>query len=178
MALAQHHGLPTVLLDWTRRARFAAYFAATDICMGTCKPPVGTHLAVWALNADAILGAKSVDLGPRPGDGVREGTVLGEYRAPGGTNPNMRTQAGVFTLLSTPDDSSIEQHFARGVVAQGLPSPLHRLMLPHSEAKQLLRLLALEGIDGASMFPGPDGVVKAMRERGAYGPEKVVIKSS
>lgn len=39
------------------------------------------------------------------------------------------------------------------------------MLLPHSEARQLLRLLSDEGVDGASMFPGADGVVRAMRER-------------
>ena len=59
-------------------------------------------------------------------------------------------------------------------MTHGLPSPLWRLTLPHVEARELMRLLSLEGVDGASMFPGPDGVVKAMREAAIWGePTKV-----
>jgi hypothetical protein len=163
MALAQHHGLPTLLLDWTRRSRFAAYFAAAGVAGKEGDPVLGTHLAVWALQTDFAMGSFA-DLGPRPGDGVREGTYLEEYQAPSATNPNMRAQAGLFTILTSPDDSSIERHFDKGFVANGLPSPLWRLTLPHAEARKLMQLLAYEGIDGASMFPGSDGVVKAMRE--------------
>lgn len=42
---------------------------------------------------------------------------------------------------------------------------LRRFVLPRSQARQLLDLLSLERVDGASMFPGADGVVRAMRER-------------
>jgi hypothetical protein len=157
MALAQHHGLPTLLLDWSRRATVAAYFAAASALDPSTKAR-GTHLAVWALGA-------------RPGNRfgmAAPQAVLEVYQAPGGTNPNLRAQAGVFTLLSGDGDPSIEFFtLHRG----GRAAPLHRLMLPHGEAPKLLRLLAYEGIDGASMFPGADGVVLAMRERALWDKE-------
>lgn len=163
MALAQHHGLPTLLLDWTRRGRVAAYFAAAEVAGNECAAGFGTHLAVYALQADMIA-TSTVDLGPRPGDGAREISHLSEYQAPAGTNPNMRAQAGLFTLLDSPDDRSVEEHLRACEEKKQMPSPLRRLVLLHGEARQLLRLLASEGIDGASMFPGADGVVKAIRE--------------
>jgi hypothetical protein len=59
---------------------------------------------------------------------------------------------------------SIEEYVeARKGDGEGRPS-LHRLLLPNSEAPKLLRLLSYEGITGASMFPGADGVVQEMRE--------------
>jgi hypothetical protein len=93
--------------------------------------------------------------------------VLNFYQAPGGTNPNLRAQAGLFTFLSTAtDDPSIEEHFARIAKLTGGSPPLRRVTLPITAAPKLLRLLSYEGVDAASMFPGADGVVRAMREEG------------
>jgi hypothetical protein len=162
MALAQHHRLPTLLLDWTRRPRFAAYFAAAGVVGHEGDPKLGTHLAVMALHLEravaAVLAATTDEHG-QPGDAFLE-----LYQAPAGTNPNMRAQAGLFTLLSTTSDNCIEPFLAKYVAECGDESPLQRLVLPHAEARKLLRLLSAEGIDGASMFPGADGVASAIRE--------------
>src|SRR5258706_15834056 len=44
MALAQHYGVPTRFLDWTRKAAVAAYFGALE----PTKP--AAELAVWGIN--------------------------------------------------------------------------------------------------------------------------------
>jgi hypothetical protein len=144
MALAQHHGLPTLFLDWSRRAWVAAYFSAVQAMHLQGGP--AAKVAVWALRRDNLSNGRR--------DNVRI------YEAPGWTNPNLTAQAGLFTLLTREDDMSLE-HLA---VLGGVPT-LRLLTMPRSEVPVLLRLLSDEGIDGSSMFPGADGVVRAMRER-------------
>lgn len=175
MALAQHHGLPTMLLDWSRIARIAAYFAAVPLFgkqLGLPEIPQdkrGSHLAVWALRL------------PPPAHAFDDGwgRHLVRYEAPGSTNPNLQAQSGLFTrmrevTLDFLEDGgakdryatiSIETFIARMADKEPGKYLLRRMTLPHSEAPRLLQLLAHEGVDGSSMFPGADGVVRAMRER-------------
>ena len=49
LALAQHFGIRTRLLDWSRRANVAAYFAAADAARAEVK---AGFLAVWAIRVE------------------------------------------------------------------------------------------------------------------------------
>jgi hypothetical protein len=160
MALAQHHGLPTPLLDWSKRASVAAYFAASSALDPRVRATT-SHVAVWCLDTGKHVGRDDDFFRAKSGH-------LQIYVAPGGTNPNLRAQAGIFTYVLGEGDPSIEGYVA-DLDAKGIATPmLHRVTLPVTEAGKLLRLLSNDGINGASMFPGADGVVRAMREQAQW----------
>jgi hypothetical protein len=45
---------------------------------------------------------------------------------------------------------------------------MKQVVLPRTHAPRLLRLLSYAGINGSSMFPGYEGVVKRMREEALW----------
>ncbi len=51
MAMAQHHRVPTRLLDWTNNPYVAVYFAASS-AVATSTPWGKKKLAIWALNTE------------------------------------------------------------------------------------------------------------------------------
>ncbi len=159
MALAQHSRIPTRLLDLTWSPYVAAYFAATNaLRVGPNKPPEA--LCVWGLSAVMFEVLESVTPGRQP-------VVL--VTVPAAQNDNLGAQRGLF-LLHRPQPGEIKANsvFHCAPLEERLDEPLYdleKLVLPVSEARELLRLLASQGVHGASMFPGFEGVATSIREQ-------------
>lgn len=156
LAAAQHHGVPTCLLDWTRRQYVAAYFAASS-ALHLPKEP--THIALWAIST--------------AGHSDWQGLRL--IQTAGGTSVNLAAQSGLFTLSTLPD--SPDELFVPvwGKWSPGFASvqEIRKLTLPFSEVKPLLRQLNKLGISAATLFPGYEGVARAVRDWAKLSGKKV-----
>jgi FRG domain len=151
LAFAQHHGIPTRLLDWSWSGVVAAYFAAGDALKQ--KDAAGS-LAVWALNTELL-------------DSLYKRVEL--VNMPGANSRRLGAQRGLFTLVKHDSDQEAAINLADVLVSENedpaKPKPLWKLSLPRTEAARLLYLCHLHGVDGGSVFPDPAGAAQAVLER-------------
>lgn len=169
LALAQHLGLPTPLLDWSYRGVIAAYFAVPKASATADK------MVVWGLRTDFITAYSRF----MPNEKEVEGTVMSLETAPRSGNANLHAQAGLFTLMrgnaasTMTVDGFIELMCKKDptIYVTGSAPLMRKLTLDMKHARELLRLLAIEGVDAASAFPGYDGVARCMKERSMWRPK-------
>lgn len=158
LAIAQHHGVPTRLLDFSYDPLIAAYFAAEN------PPPAAEEIAVWCVDLQLIaLAGKN---GPSPVEVVTVPRVR---------NINLAAQKALFLLETCrPDngsvamETSIGKHIRdgqrSGLVTAGT-SGIRIFCLPVSECRELVKLLRKLHVDRAHLMPSFDGVVQELKSR-------------
>ena len=144
--LAQHHGLPTRLLDWSLSIYVAAFFAFSQLDANSTG-----QVSIWALNARFVNDHISED----------HLELLDDFYP---KNDRQLWQLGVFLLNRTQinDVVKIFQQPDDFVSSSALPGPpvLFRFDLPVTAVDVALDDLEMMRINSVSLFPGIEGVVR------------------
>lgn len=176
LVAAQHHGVPTRLLDWTYSPLVAAHFATTDAHVGRAR-------AIWRLDWQQMHAAFDLpklalliqDVARTFGSEDEPFTPWALFaESKGGRRVKSRhfacmieppsldariiAQAAVFTLCT---DTS--QSFDAFLEEAGLASALTKFVIAETEAARFRDQLDLVGIDERRVFPDLDGVAAGMR---------------
>jgi hypothetical protein len=167
---AQHHGVPTRLLDWSYSPLVAAFFATRPLARQDER-----ERAVWRLDwqsvhrrfnipplalltqdLDTLLGAQS--LTPWKLFAARGGRAFACMIEPPSLDNRIVSQAATFTLSSTTCQS-----FDEFLESQELSDALTRYVIPAQDVPRFRDQLDLVGIDERRLFPDLDGVASAIQ---------------
>lgn len=151
LALAQHYGLATRLLDWTTNPLGALYFAVE-------RADVTTDSVVWCYHHRGPTAA--------PGSDPFQAAGITAYWPPHVTQ-RITVQGGCFTAHAA----------ANPKVAVTWPGDLLQVIVPGPERRRLRLELGQIGITRSTLFPDLDGIAVATNRRASLdSPTQAVVK--
>lgn len=141
LALAQHFGLATRLLDWTENPLIAAYFA-------TYKPTIEGDRVIYVLDRNKF---KYADLGVSPFE-IQEVVLY----SPKHISPRISSQSGVFTAHSSPSQVLGDDRLEKWLIKDDCVIELRTTLLSY-------------GINEAFIFPDLDGLARYLNHLFVWG---------
>jgi hypothetical protein len=180
LALMQHHGAPTRLLDWTKSAHVAAFFAAQSSNLAnsfiTTKPEKSVEpFVIWAVDVESINAEAAEMLGLAPNDDLSsrknfrkiyrdqqpEDLYLVATVQPFRMNERLTIQQGLFLCANHPLFSFRGCFVSLLLHARNRNKPssqwLHKLVVAAEARLDVLKALNKININSATLFPGLDG---------------------
>ncbi len=149
LALAQHHRLPTRLLDWTYRAGTALFFAIEDVDSSVRAPVVSPDSCVFAIFTPDALKTRSAS---HDHDKINAVYLFN----PPHISPRITMQQGCFT--AHPSHYMVrEYHWINSE-----PRVVFTFLDQHRE--HLREGLRAIGINRAALFPDLDGICGHLRD--------------
>lgn len=179
LAIAQHHGVPTRLLDFTHNPLVAAYFAASDCLKILQARHRISEFAIWAIDLRFFRRIQSVTNQQFAGN-TRE--RIHEVLVPRHGNDFLRAQAGFFLIDERANanwggrrgaslDRVLIERTKRWKGRKGVWGttqmddfflPYVKLRISSNLASEALRYLHGEGINLASVFPSHSNIHLAL----------------
>lgn len=155
MALAQHHALPTRLLDWTTNPLIALWFAVGE-CPIEYKNP-NNNGVFWILGADK---SDYLNLDDTEAKGPYSNSKTMIFR-PKAVARRISAQSGLFTAHKINKDGkmlALDHNVA-------YKAKLTKFLIPYNEMKFLRKSLIDIGINPTSIYPDLDGLCKKLQSR-------------
>lgn len=140
LAIAQHHGLATRLLDWTMNPLVAAFFC--------CFENQSTDGVIYAIDTPEKLAQKDISK-----EKIEKlSGVMGFI--PNSISPRVLNQRALFTVHC---DARSEINVEESIYTSGVPT-LNKILIDSSLKHEILTMLDDYGINKVVLFPDLDGL--------------------
>jgi hypothetical protein len=152
LSLAQHHGYPTPLLDWTFSPYIAAFFAFSESAISS---NTGDAVRIFVFDNQTWLAEPTprIIYDPLPS--------LTFHRFSAHNNPRFVPQQSIASFSNVDDIENLIREREKLTGKQHLTI----VDIPKAERRAVLGELGLMGITAGALFPGLDGVCRSLREQ-------------
>jgi hypothetical protein len=174
LALMQHHGAPTRLLDFSRSPFIAAYFAFEQ-----CNPYLDIKTSIWAVNVNYLKTRSIENLGLYFADKLEQNnnaineelfeSIFYENKyslvfpvEPFRMNRRYSLQQSIFVSTGISHEPFMKQ---LGFLGGDIEKAVIKIELPSELQKEVLRDLQRMNLNRASLFPDLDGYAASLRLR-------------